>query len=239
MEASQFLERFRLLSREIQISLQNAEKKIEQLKKNPSPESIKKVEDQLDVINENWSIFSGWVLLSTLDDVEEARRNSVSGFVDVKSKIARSKKVAIGFADKHGVKINIKDTDECQIKTYISYFEQFLDLIFLNAVKYSPKGYTVEVFSQWKNGSVIITVDSFGPLITKQEMNSLGVKGFRSENAVKTNKPGDGYGLFNIFRLSNLLNSRVKFISSNKNLFEINGIPYSDFSVQVLMPSDV
>lgn len=197
MEASQFLERFRLLSREIQIALQNSERRIEASKKQPSSENIEKIEEQIKNINDAWGDFYGWVLISTLENIDDARRNSVSGLIDVKSKIIRSKKRATGIADQHGVKIDTRNINECQIKTYIAYFEQLLDLVFLNAVKYSPEGYTIEVESNWKNGFVIITVDSYGPLITKQEMNSLGAKGFRAENAIKTNKPGDGYGLFN------------------------------------------
>lgn len=92
MEASQFLERFRLLSREIQISLQITEKKIDSAKLNPTLESIESINDQIKIVNENWSDFSGWVLISTLENVDEARRNSVSGLIDIKSKIIRSKK---------------------------------------------------------------------------------------------------------------------------------------------------
>lgn len=154
MEASQFLERFRLLSREIQISLQITEKKIESAKLNPTLESIESINDQIKIVNENWSDFSGWVLISTLENVDEARRNSVSGLIDIKSKIIRSKKRAISQADQHGVKIDIKNAEECQVNTYIAYFEQFLDLIFLNAVKYSPRGYSVDVSSKWKNGKM-------------------------------------------------------------------------------------
>lgn len=238
MEASQFLERFRLLSREIQISLQRTEKKIELAKSSPTLDSIEAISEQIKLVNDNWSDFSGWVLISTLENLDEARRNSVSGFIDVKSKIIRSKKRAIGQADQHGVKIDIKDTKESQINTYIAYFEQFLDLIFLNAVKYSPRGYSVEVSSKWKSGVVNLSVQSIGPLILKHEMNSLGNKGFRSENAIKTNKPGDGFGLNNVLKLAKLLDFDLNFISSNRVLFEVNGIPYSDFTVNIYLNSD-
>lgn len=238
MEASQFLERFRLLSREIQISLQITEKKIDSAKLNPTLESIESINDQIKIVNENWSDFSGWVLISTLENVDEARRNSVSGLIDIKSKIIRSKKRAISQADQHGVKIDIKNAEECQVNTYIAYFEQFLDLIFLNAVKYSPRGYSVDVSSKWKNGTVNLLIESIAPLILKHEMNSLGNKGFRAENAIKTNKPGDGFGLSNVLKLAQLLDCDVNFTSTNRSLFEVNGIPYSDFSVSISLNSN-
>ncbi len=239
MEASQFLERFRLLSREIQINIQRLEKNIEQLKKNPDNETIQKIQETTKNIHEYWDDFSGWVLISTLDDINEARRNCVSGLIEVQSKITRSKKPALGPANQHGVKIDTKNVAEAEVSTYITYFEQFLDLLLLNAVKYSPRGYSVDVSSQWKDGAVIISIDSIGPLIEKHEKPLLGNKGFRAANAIKTNKSGDGFGLNNVLKLAELLEIDIRFNLSHRKIVEFSSIPYSDFSVVIAIKNTV
>ncbi len=231
METGQFLERFRLLSREIQLGIQQLEKGLDALRTDRGDMQLAKVKSIAEKIDEDWSDFSGWVLISTLEDIEEARKNCAAGLVNVKSKIHRSKIRATSQADQHGVKIDVRDVGDVEVETYIPYFEQILDLGLLNAVKYSPRGQVVSVSCSWKGERAVVSIDSFGPLILKHEKPNLGKKGFRSENAKMTDKPGDGFGLYNIFRLSELLNISVSINLSHKNIFEFGAIPYSDFSL--------
>lgn len=237
MEAGQFLERFRLLSREIQLGIQQLQKGVCAMQSDKSEAQLAKVNVIVKKIEEDWSDFSGWVLISTLEDIDEAKKNCAAGSVNIKSKIQRSKIRATGQADQHGVKIDIKDVKDVEIETYIPYFEQVLDLALLNAVKYSPRGNSVSVSCSWKDERAVICVESFGPLISKHEKVNLGKKGFRAENAKKTDKPGDGFGLYNIYRLSQLLNISVSINLSHKNNFEFGGIPYSDFTLVLTMES--
>lgn len=231
IDSDQFLERFRLLSRDIQIGIQAANKKVTEIKEQPEIILIEKLENILKKIGEDWDDFSGWVLISTLEDIDEARKNCALGTLSVKSKVTRSKKKVTTDANKHGVKIDDSDIKDIEIDSYIQYFEQMLDLVFSNAVKYAPRGTTVTVSAAWKGATALITVDSIGPLIQRHEKEQLGKKSFRSENALKSGKPGGGYGLFNVLKLAELLDADISFNPSLKKMFELDRIDYGNFSV--------
>ena len=70
METGQFLERFRLLSREIQLGIQQLEKGLDALRTDRGDMQLAKVKSIAEKIDEDWSDFSGWVLISTLEDIE-------------------------------------------------------------------------------------------------------------------------------------------------------------------------
>ncbi|MDZ7854847.1 hypothetical protein [Sphaerotilus sp.] len=101
----------------------------------------------LDEINNVWGDFVGWVLIGTLDDLDGARRNCAPGRVDIQSKIIREKKKKHSLLLTKGVKLDITNTHSLVIETYIQYFEQLIDLVLSNAIKYSAKAGSVEVLS--------------------------------------------------------------------------------------------
>ena len=117
METGQFLERFRLLSREIQLGIQQLEKGLDALRTDRGDMQLAKVKSIAEKIDEDWSDFSGWVLISTLEDIEEARKNCAAGLVNVKSKIHRSKIRATSQADQHGVKIDVRDVGDVEVES--------------------------------------------------------------------------------------------------------------------------
>lgn len=231
IDSNQFLERFRLLSRDIQTGIQAANKRMSEIKSQPEICTVDKLDNILKKIEEDWDDFSGWVLISTLENVDEARENCALGTLSVKSKINRSKKKVITNANKHGVKIDDSDVDNIEIDSYIQYFEQMLDLIFSNAVKYAPRGTTVNVSAAWKGAVALVTIESMGPLMQKHEREKLGRKSYRSENALKSGKPGGGYGLFNVLKLAELLDIDVSFNPSLKKIYEFDRVDYGLFSV--------
>ena len=239
IDSDQFLERFRLLSRDIQIGIQTANKKIAEIKNQPQADSVEKLDATLKKIGEDWDDFSGWILISTLENIEEAKKNCALGTLNLKSKISRSKKKAITDANKHGVKIDDREVKDIEIDSYIQYVEQMLDLIFSNAVKYSPRGSTVSISAAWKGSVAVVTIDSMGPLIHKHEKDQLGKKSFRSENALKSGKPGGGYGLFNVLKLSQLLDVDISFNPSLKSSFQFEQVDYGNFSVKLNFKSSI
>lgn len=236
IDSGQLLERFRLLSREIQNGLQTAQKQIERLKKGDCANESEKLSVTLTQINEAWQDFAGWILISTLDSPEEARGNCALGRVDLQSKITRSKIRRQNGVSRNGITIDTTGTESIVIETYIPYFEQLLDLLFGNAIKYSPRGGTIEVTcSRGKHGANIV-IRSLGPMVLKHELIRLGEMGFRSENAKRLPVTGQGYGLFNSKRLADLLNSNIDFRSDHRSLYELSGIQYAYFTVSLFLP---
>ena len=236
IESGQLLERFRLLARDIQNGLQTAQRQLEPLKRGAGNSEAIKIAATLSQMSEAWQDFSGWILLSTLDDPNEARANSAPGRIDVRSKIIRSKIRAENTSIRNGIKIDISDVQSLIVETYIPYLEQTLDLIFDNSIKYSPRGGTIEVSVEREKSGATIMVRSVGPNVQRYEIEHLGTKGFRSEGAKKASVAGQGFGLFNVRRLVDLLDASVEFRAEQKILYESSNTQYSNFTVILKLP---
>lgn len=236
IDSGQLLERFRLLSREIQNGLQTAQKQLEPLKRGRDASDATKLANTLSQMSESWQDFAGWILVSTLENSDEARANCAPGRIDTLSKITRSKIRRQNDTVRNGIKIDIDDVQSIVIETYIPYFEQLLDLLFGNAIKYSPRGGIIEVScGRVKNGANI-TIRSIGPIVLKHEIPQLGEMGFRSINAQKLHVTGQGYGLFNCKRLADLLGAAIDVRPDQKMLYESSGVQYGNFVVSLNLP---
>lgn len=236
MENAQFLERYRLLSRDIQNGLQTAQKQLSNLKVTTLHQDTQKIETTLTDLNESWLDFAGWILVSTLDNLEEAKQNCAPGLLDLNSKIIRSKMRRIRDLGRNAITVDIKSCQPHMIESYIPYFEQMLDLLFCNAIKYSPRGGTIDIATINKNNGITIKIDSVGPLLQKHEIQSLGSKGFRSEQALKTQTSGQGFGLYNVSRIAQLLSAQIVYEPEHRTLYTSEGIQMANFSVSVTLP---
>lgn len=239
IESNQFLERFRTLSRDIQNSLQNLQKQTEVLKKCSGPADIEKVSVGINEVAEYWQDFAGWVLISTLDDADEARKNCAAGRLDIQSKIMRVKHKRRRDLASIGLKLDIKGVPNIVVDTYIPYFEQLLDLLVSNCIKYSPKGGAMEISASMQGAVCKICFSSIGPLVANHEKASLGTKGFRSEAARKLTMSGDGYGLFNVLRIADLIGANVSFYPQTRTNMDFGGVPYANFEVTISVPTSL
>lgn len=237
IESNQFLERFRTLSRDIQNSLQNLQKQTEALKRCSSPADVERLSIGISEVAEYWQDFSGWVLISTLEDAEEARKNCAPGRLDIQSKITRVKHKRRRDLTSIGLKLDITSVPNIVVETYIPYFEQLLDLLVSNCIKYSPKGGAMEISAIMQGDVCKIFFSSIGPLVANHEKASLGTKGFRSEAAKKLPVPGDGYGLFNVNRIADLIGANASFNPQTRTTMEFGGVPYANFEVTISIPT--
>jgi signal transduction histidine kinase len=236
IETGQLLERFRTLSRDIQNNLQTIQKQIEQAKKIKDSSELSKISNTATEIIDAWQDFSGWILVSTLDNLEEAQLNCAPGRLDIQSKIFRSKKRYQNDLTARGIKIDSTDVPSIVIETYIQYFEQLIDLIIANSIKYSPKAGSIEISAYRKENSTHLTIKSLGPTVLKNEINQLGTSGFRSENAKKLPVAGQGFGLYNCKRICTLLSANIEFRPETKVAFELDNIQYSYFTTNLIFP---
>ena len=65
-----------------------------------------------------------------------------------------------------------------------------------NAVKYAPKGSKIEILVEDVSTGVLLRVSSFGPLISRQERETIFHPFVRGAGARKAVKEGAGYGLY-------------------------------------------
>jgi signal transduction histidine kinase len=237
LDAGQLLERFRQLSRDIQNGLQKAQKQLSKAKQSRNVQELGALETTLSEISDSWQDYAGWILISTLDDPNETRQNCAPGRVDVASKLMRAKIKRRNETGRHGINIDITEADSIVIETFIPYFEQMLDLLFGNAIKYSLKGGAVEVFAKRSRANVAIEVRSLGPVVLQSELPHLGTRGFRAQAACKLPVTGQGYGLFNVCRIAELLGATCSFRSDQRIAHtDGSGVQYSLFAAIVTMP---
>src|SRR5690606_4390292 len=107
------------------------------------------------------------------------------------------------------------------VSTYITFFEQLLNLIFQNSLKYSPAGSTINDTTSNKNDSILLEISSSGPVVESTEIKSLTTKGFRADAAISSNIPGEGYGLYNCKRIAELLNIGMSFKSDSASKYTV------------------
>jgi signal transduction histidine kinase len=182
-------------------------------------------------------------LISTLDDLSEAKENCAPGLISFKSKLQRLQKINRRTLGHKNIKsrdpFTIGSSDDFSVTTYIPYFEQLLDLLFQNSIKYSPVAGNIEIEISKVTTGVRLELISIGPTLSKLELARLGEKGFRGEYALKTEVMGSGFGIHNAFRLAALLNARLSFSPNSVPNYHVGGIPYSPFSASIIFPFDV
>lgn len=236
IDLSQLLERYRSISRSIQNEIQTSSKAIEKLKSKYTDNLINEIEQHVKNIHLHWSDLSGWILVSTLDDIEEARKNCAQGIIDLRSKITRSKMKIANEARAKSLVINTHSVIDAKISTYIPYFEQLLDLLISNAAKYSPATSTIEIEADKSKHGIRISITSTGPLVEKSEIPHIGKKGFRAEAAKKLSTTGQGYGIYNAKKICELINAKLTFNPNTKEQYTINHVPFSTFETIIQLP---
>jgi len=129
----------------------------------------------------------------------------------------------------------IKLSGNCH-KTITTY--PCLEIVFYaildNALKYGVGGDDIEVAVNEYGENIDFKVVSFGPKVEEVEKEEITNSGTRGTNAISTRVAGNGIGL-NISKvLCNLLEYDFIITFGDENV-EINGIPYSTFSVKIIM----
>ena len=110
-------------------------------------------------------------------------------------------------------------------------FETLLFILLENAIKYSPNNKSVDVTFE-ENGNILdVTIKSIGPYCDENELLHLCDKGFRGENARKTQQTGQGFGLNFAQKICLEHNIGISFESVYLN--KDHGVKYGSFFVRL------
>lgn len=107
-------------------------------------------------------------------------------------------------------------------------------IIFDNCIKYSPTDSSIYLDIEMVHKDVSITIQSIGPMVYKEEMDKLRIKGFRGENAKEVTSEGSGIGLHYLSVICDLCKIKLN-ISSDENSYTLNGMKYSNFKINLLI----
>lgn len=101
------------------------------------------------------------------------------------------------FASKKGVTLDLQSSSQITIEPLV--YDSFITIPFVlleNAVKYSVNNGTVHINLKQRGNSVIISVTSYGPVVTSEDLSKIFDKGFKDPNAKKFASQGSGIGLY-------------------------------------------
>lgn len=117
---------------------------------------------------------------------------------------------------------------------YIDAYDSF-DLIPLlvieNAVKYSYYNSDVQIsFSEPSSSEVDVSIESYSPYCSKDDLSRIFEKGFRGKNASRI-ADGNGIGLFFVKIICDIHNIRITVESDNTRITTINSVAYAPFKV--------
>lgn len=117
---------------------------------------------------------------------------------------------------------------------YIDAYDSF-DLIPLlvieNAVKYSYYNSDVHInFSEPSTSEVDVTIESYSPYCSKDDLARIFEKGFRGKNASRI-ADGNGIGLFFVKIICDIHNIKITAESDNTRITTINSVAYAPFKI--------
>lgn len=239
VEWAQIFERYRHLSRDFQQRFQSIQSKLSPEKYGLGDSTIKSVRVDLDQLDEIFQDFNSWIYISLLEDLNEAKKNNAVGLLDIASKVKRIKHRMASKLQAKRLKVEDDVDRSIVVTTYITFFEQMLNLIFQNSLKYTPAGSTISVSTTNKSDHIILEISSTGPVVEVGEIPHLTEKGFRAAAATSSTIPGEGFGLYNCKRIADLLCIDMAINSRSASRYSFNGIEYCDFIVRFKIPYEI
>ncbi|ROL86599.1 sensor histidine kinase KdpD [Pseudomonas protegens] len=239
VEWAQIFERYRHLSRDFQQKFQSIQSKLSPEKYGVGDSTVKGIRAELDQLDEIFQDFNSWIYISLLEDLSEARKNNAVGLLEVASKVKRAKHRMESKLQAKRLRIEVDIDRSIVVTTYITFFEQMLNLIFQNSLKYTPAGSTIQVTTTNKSDHIVLEISSPGPVVEVGEIQYLTTKGFRAAAATSSVIPGEGFGLYNCKRIADLLNIELAINSRSSSKYSFNGIEYCDFTVRLKIPYEI
>jgi signal transduction histidine kinase len=144
------------------------------------------------------------------------------------------KKSRISFqriAKNKNITLNLEGAPSQLIDSYF-VIDTLPNLLLDNALKYATRSSEVWIEIEDEGDTVQVKVSNEGPHITESEIDSLFDRGFRSEEATKTNTQGSGYGMSFIKYICDIHNAKLK-VESAPNTYSLSGVMYSTFTVEI------
>ena len=113
-------------------------------------------------------------------------------------------------------------------------FELVPLLIIENAVKYSygNGGYVAINIFENSDSHVTVTITSYSPYCSEEDLSHIFEKGFRGKHANRISK-GTGVGLYFVKMLCDIHNIDIVITSDSQRMSDISGIPYAPFTVKL------
>jgi signal transduction histidine kinase len=189
--------------------------------------NILELRENLAVINAVAGILSA---KDTLFRFQTKSHSNIVSPIDVVGKCYKIFKAAKFLARNHRkeIQFTFDAVDRAFINTY-EVFDFMPYILVENAIKYAPKSSDASLSVRDMKTSVLVEVESMGPVLEPGEPARVFERGFRGVNAIKAGLQGDGMGLYHIadaLRRLDLGRATIRQIAEPFPLM-IDGIPYA------------
>lgn len=134
--------------------------------------------------------------------------------------------------DKKGISIEFNSE---RITTLIDSYPTIDSAPFIlldNAVKYAPKYSTIEVTLEEYDDCINTKVSNQGPLVRHDEIDKIFERGFRSEEALKTDTEGSGLGLNFLKDICSMHDAKIR-VDNDGSEINFSGIKYTNFTCEI------
>ena len=114
-------------------------------------------------------------------------------------------------ADSKNISLNFHTDDHENHKIFADRTAaiQVLDNFVSNAVKYSPKGKEVDIYTEWNNDYLKVAVQDEGPGLSEKDQEKLFTKFAKLSTEPTNGESSSGLGLYIVKRLVNQMNGKV------------------------------
>lgn len=198
-----------------------------------SNEDLKKLRADIRTIFVSSSMIEGRYELYDYEKNPDALSQGRSFHCNIYKKFDKIKRIFQNYLKK-GIPINITGSSYDHIKAYSS-FELIPLLLIENAIKYSYQGNSVDIaFVQHPNNCLEITIDSYSPYCSADELSHIFDKGFRGKNAKKVSSDGSGIGLYFVKLLCDLHDVEITASSNSSKVTAINNVAYAPFRIKLV-----
>lgn len=202
-------------------------------------EHLRLESEDIDYINrEIRTIYISSSMISSRFSLYDYERNPTSlkqGAIfpcNIYKKFDKTRKILKNYLKK-STTITISGTSYLHFDAYPT-FELVPLLIVENAIKYSygiGGDVTINI-TEYGDYRVVVTITSYSPYCSEDDLSHIFEKGFRGKHASRTSK-GTGIGLYFVKMLCDIHNIDISISSNKEKMSEISGIPYAPFTVKL------
>ncbi|PAU74943.1 ATP-binding protein [Halomonas salipaludis] len=194
----------------------------------------KKASEKIDTVFYLAGFISVRLSLADIELNPEAIKRQKLFRAGIHRKFEKSRHVLSSLARTKAININLTGESFSEIDA-IKAFDLVPYVLLENAIKYSPKGQSINIIfddnPSYKHASV--TVSSIGPLLHSDEKEKVFDRGYQGQEAKDLNIDGQGLGLNLAKTLCDLHDLKLDINPSRDVKFTYNSIAYSEFQITI------
>ncbi len=193
--------------------------------------SAKKIRQHADEVFDNSYSISLWLDICDYEFNPEFFATQIKSPRSLHGKISKAVRSFKRISKSEKLSISFSGSSYTQFDAY-PIIEILPYVLLDNAVKYAPRDTSIDINIFDDVNSLGFSISSIGPLLEEDEVSLVKNKGIRGKYAALYRKQGFGLGLSIAEFICDIHDAKIN-IKSEDSLFNINMVPFSQFTVTV------